>query len=88
MALPGECFITRDVKDTIELQGLSAENSHTFCSECDALLNLRVCESAAGFYIGFWCDEDGPWSRESYHYYQDYDVAQAALVRGNWAPRM
>ena len=49
MALPGECFITRDVKDTIELQGLSAESAHTFCSECDALLNLRVCESAAGF---------------------------------------
>lgn len=35
------------------------------CLDCDCDLPLKVCQSAAGFYAGTWCDNCGPYSRES-----------------------
>lgn len=49
-------------------------------------LTLRVCQSAAGFYIGTW-DEDGPASRESEEYFEERGKAEAALATGNWTQR-
>jgi hypothetical protein len=35
------------------------------CSICNATLTIRVCKSAAGYYLGFICPKDGPYSRAS-----------------------
>ena len=65
MTLPGEC-----VNDT-----------QTVCIECGAELNIQVLSSAAGYYIGFFCHQCGPYSRES-GYYRSRDEAEMALSRG------
>jgi hypothetical protein len=45
-----------------------------------------ICQSAAGFYIGY-LDRDGsPYSRESLHYYASALEAEVALEDG-WTPR-
>jgi hypothetical protein len=67
MALPGEC-----VNDT-----------KTTCVNCGDELLIRVCRSNAGYYVGFSCDECGPYSRES-GYYPTSDAAQKALDGGNY----
>ncbi len=43
MTLPGECV--RDVE--------------TNCVECGAYLEIQVCKSMAGYYVGFWCGACG-----------------------------
>jgi hypothetical protein len=68
MTLPGECV--RDVETT--------------CVECGAHLEIQVCKSMAGYYVGFWCDRCGPYSRES-GYYQSREEAEKALSRGTYA---
>ena len=65
MTLPGEC-----VNDT-----------QTICIECGAELNIQVLSSAAGYYIGFFCPQCGPYSRES-GYYRNCEKADLALRRG------
>lgn len=44
---------------------------------------LQVCKSARGFYIGTWNDE-GPTSRESEEYWPQAELAQTALLNGQW----
>jgi len=68
MTLPGEC-----VNDT-----------KTICHQCGTELSIGVQKSSAGYYVGFWCDHCGPYSRES-GYYQGCDEAEAALSRGAYA---
>jgi hypothetical protein len=63
--LPGECVGT----------------TVTDCSECGETLSLKVCKSAAGHYLGFFCKNDGPYSRES-GYFVDEDAAKWALISG------
>ena len=65
MTLPGEC-----VNDT-----------QTVCVECGARLEIQVCKSMAGYYVGFWCDRCGPYSRES-GYYRNREEAELALSKG------
>ena len=48
------------------------------CSTCNITVVERVCYSAAGYYIGTYCD-CGPYSRES-HYYRTQEAAQSALL--------
>lgn len=50
-------------------------------------LPLRVLQSAAGFYIGTWDDEDGPFSRESAEYYSNKEDASAALNSNTFTQR-
>jgi hypothetical protein len=38
----------------------------------------------AGYYVGFWCDRCGPYSRES-GYYRSYEEAEKALSKGSYA---
>ena len=67
MTLPGECV--RDIETT--------------CVECGAHLEIQVCKSMAGYYVGFWCDCCGPYSRES-GYYRSYEEAEKALSTGSY----
>ena len=48
------------------------------CCECEATLTLGVQRSAAGYYLGFLCNEYGPHSRVS-AYNKDQAKAKAAL---------
>lgn len=48
------------------------------CSECRTKLPLKVCQSAAGYYLGYWCPNHGPYSRES-GYYGAKEEADKAL---------
>ncbi len=45
---------------------------------CGETLPFKVCQSAAGFYIGTFCDNCGPYSRES-GYFPTREAAQTAL---------
>lgn len=49
-------------------------------------LELQVCHSGAGFYIGTW-DNEGPISRESVEYYPSYEIAEEALKNSTWTQR-
>jgi hypothetical protein len=62
MALPGE------------LLGIDGAT----CIVCGRKLELQVCLSNAGYYLGYECDTDGPISRESM-YFRSYEQAQDAL---------
>lgn len=57
-----------------ELSGLSG----TTCS-CQRVLKLQVCQSAAGYYLGYICPECGPWSRET-GYYMSREEAETELA--------
>lgn len=58
-------------------------NTDIMCSDCGRIMRLRVCQSAAGYYPGYWCDECGPWSRESEGYYKTSEKAQKEVDRIN-----
>lgn len=54
---------------------------------CGRDLELTVCYSARGFYIGT-RDEDGsPFSRESDEYWNTREGAEAALASGSWSQK-
>lgn len=48
------------------------------CSECNTKLELQVCQSAAGYYLGYWCSTDGPCGRET-DYFDERQAAADAL---------
>jgi hypothetical protein len=53
----------------------------SFC--CGTRLPFRVCQSAAGYYIGTWCGNCGPNSRET-SYFRTREDAQKVLDNGTW----
>ena len=53
------------------------------CMICGTALNLRVMSNDAGYYIGFYCPQCGPYSRES-DYYSSREEALYALNTGTW----
>jgi hypothetical protein len=53
----------------------------TRCPDCNEKLELDVYRSAAGYYVGFWCDRCGPISRES-GYYKEREDAQKEMAAG------
>lgn len=67
MALPGEV--------------LGVET--TVCEDCSEILHIQVLSSAAGYYVGFFCPQCGPYGRES-GYYKTRGDAQAALDAGSF----
>ena len=67
MALPVECIC----------------DSRTICIECNTVLTIQVLCSAAGYYIGFFCPECGPYSRES-GYFHSRDEAETAFDLGEF----
>jgi len=59
-----------------ELLGLNG----AACAECGRALSLQVCESGAGFYLGYFCGRCGPMSRET-GYYPTREIAEANLAK-------
>jgi len=55
------------------------------CPECGMTPALEVLKSAAGYYIGTWCN-CGPYARESL-YIATKELAEAMLRRGDWPRR-
>ena len=53
------------------------------CLDCKKALKVRVCKSAAGYYVGFLCPDCGPHSRES-GYYKTEKEAEEALYSGKY----
>ena len=52
------------------------------CEDCGVSVVLSVCHSAAGHYVGTYCD-CGPHSRES-GYYRSRDAADVAFNTGDF----
>jgi hypothetical protein len=61
-------------------------NEEVTCSDCQLELPLKVQCSRAGFYIGRFCENCGPYSRES-GYFTTHDEARRALRSGNYERR-
>ncbi|MDR3220767.1 MAG: hypothetical protein LBU46_01985 [Candidatus Accumulibacter sp.] len=53
----------------------------------DRELPLEVLHSAAGYYLGTYDAEEGPFSRESEEYFPSAQAARDALERGAWTQR-
>jgi hypothetical protein len=51
---------------------------------CQVDLPVQVLQSAAGFYLGTFHPEEGPYSRESDCYWPTREAAQIALASGDW----
>lgn len=68
--LPGECVGTNE----------------TDCKDCGEHLRVKVCQSSAGYYIGFDCPRCGPYSRES-GYFRHKDAADMSLLTDTWRRR-
>ncbi len=64
---------------------LPGETGHinTNCMDCGRFLRAKVLQSGAGYYIGTFCDQDGPYSRES-GYYPTREAAQGDLEKGTF----
>ena len=65
------------------LSGECVNSSKTTCHECGTELSIDIQKSAAGYYVGFWCENCGPYSRES-GYYRSYEEAEKALSTGSY----
>ena len=63
---------------------LPGETINSGASEicCGVKLEVRVYQSGAGYYLGTWCNNCGPYSRES-GYYSDKAMAEKALKHYN-----
>lgn len=72
MALPGETLASR-----------GGTEFHK-CEDCGFVLVPRVLQSGAGYYIGTFCANCGPYSRES-GYYKTWGEAQRDLNSGNFS---
>ena len=67
------------------IPGECVEDVTTACTECNEKLDIGVYQSNAGYYIGFWCPNCGPYSRES-RYYRNEVEASVDLQLG-WVHR-
>lgn len=61
---------------------LFVQNRRSLRLKDGTVLEFKVLQSAAGYYIGTWLD--GPYSRESLCYWDNEKDAQAALDSGKW----
>lgn len=59
------------------IEGELSGTQGVFCS-CGAELPFEVLQSAAGFYLGYFCPNCGPWSRES-EYFPSQKTAEAFM---------
>jgi hypothetical protein len=59
-----------------ELKGLD----NVICTDCGAELPLQVCHSNAGFYLGHYCNNCGPYSRET-GYFPTREIAETELKK-------
>jgi len=59
-------------------------NINDICSSCENKLKPKVLQSAAGYYIGTFCSEHGPYARWSGDYYRSIQETQTALETLNF----
>jgi hypothetical protein len=59
-----------------ELKGLDG----IACEDCGTHLSLQVCKSNAGYYLGYYCDCCGPYSRET-GYFKSCEIAERELAK-------
>lgn len=57
------------------------------CDDCGEQLPLKVCHSAAGYYIGWFCPNCGPYGRDSVEYYRTHEVATRAMTTETYTRR-
>ena len=50
------------------------------CTNCHSELPLRVCRSAAGYYVGRFCDNCGPHGRDSGYFADEVEATDALLT--------
>lgn len=50
----------------------------TVCTKCETNLYLQICHDEAGYYVGFFCPNCGPYGRES-EYTNSYIEAELIL---------
>ena len=55
--------------------------------ESGFILPVKVCKSAAGYYLGTSSRNGDPISRESYGYWDIKEEAESALATNNWVQR-
>ena len=48
------------------------------CTNCHSELPLRVCRSAAGYYVGRFCDNCGPHGRDSGYFADEVEATDAS----------
>jgi len=65
MALPGE---------------ITGGKMEITCSECGSKLQLQVCHSGAGYYLGYMCWECGPYGRETGYMTEDQAKAELEML--------
>jgi len=59
---------------------MSSLSSFTNCLKCNTTLALKVLHSNAGYYLGTFCNNCGPHSRES-DYFKTREQANTALTQ-------
>jgi hypothetical protein len=64
------------------MEGELAGIHDTVKCSCGAELRLDVQHSAAGYYLGYWCEECGPWSRETDYFKTRKDAEKALELEG------
>jgi hypothetical protein len=50
------------------------------CPDCGSDMPVQIYHSAAGYYIGRWCDQCGPWELLSADYYKTREDAELAMA--------
>lgn len=77
------------VKAVADSQAAAAAKPCGFLAkQCGRDLELTVCYSARGFYIGTRDDDGSPFSRESMEYWPQRDAVETALANGRWNQKM
>lgn len=51
-----------------------ATGASNLCGECAKVLELQVCSTPRGFFLGYWCDEHGVHTRETGWYPKEETV--------------
>jgi hypothetical protein len=79
-----------EVEDRSQLAVLSdlLEMGEVRCPDCGSPLPVKVLRSAAGYYLGRWCDCCGPYERVSVDYFRSERAAAAALASGDYDTRV
>jgi len=67
MGSPARFFNQQHREDKV-LPGETCGLTGTTCSDCGQGLDLDVLHSNAGYYLGYFCSECGPFSRETGYY--------------------
>lgn len=55
------------------------------CCDCGASLPIKACRSAAGWYVGRWCPNCGPYERLSFFYYETKEEVDQIIESGAYA---